>query len=76
MTPLNFGVEWEVMKKEHKTKVFHDLLGDVSSVRNALYFLLMGKTEKLNEETKDYLKKAIKKCDQLVEKIEELRKNV
>ncbi len=64
------------MKKEHKTKVFHDLLGDVSAIRNALYFLLMEKTEKLNQETKDYLEKAAKKCDQLVEKIEELRKNV
>lgn len=64
------------MKKEDKTKVFHDLLGDVSSIRNALYFLLMEKTEKLNQETKDYLKKAVNKCDQLVEKIEELKKNV
>lgn len=64
------------MKKEQQTKVFHDLLSDVSAIRSALYFLLMGKTEKLNEETKDYLKKTIKKCDQLVEKIEELRKNV
>lgn len=64
------------MKKEDKAKVFHDLLGDVSSVRNALYFLLMEKTEKFKEETKDYLKKTIKKCNQLVEKIEALRKNV
>lgn len=56
--------------------LFHDILGDVSVVRNVLHFLLMGKTGKLDAETKHYLEESLKKCDALVTKIEKLREEV
>lgn len=65
-----------MMQTDKFSVLLHDLLGDVSSVRDVLYLLLMEKTEKLSGETKHYLEEGLKKCDALVLKIEKLKKEI
>lgn len=66
----------KTMKKDKFSVLFHDLLGNVSSIRNALHLLLMGKAGQLNEKTKPYLEEALKKCENLIEKINQLRRQI
>lgn len=66
----------KTMKKDKFSVLFHDLLGDASSIRNALSFLLMGEIGRLNGKTKLYLEEALKKCENLIEKINQLRREI
>lgn len=64
------------MKQDKISFLFHNLLNDVSLVRNALSFVLAGKAGKCRPQIKPYLQESLEKCGDLVKKITALRKKL
>lgn len=60
--------------KDHQVAIlFHDLIGPASSIRSFLYFILMKKETPLDPKTENYLKECLNYCEQLIQKLQDLR---
>ena len=62
------------MSEKDTDIIFHDLLNFATSIRNILYLIIMKKTQP-DKETEEYLQDCLKRCNHLVEGLQDFRKD-
>ena len=63
------------MKNHKVATLFHDIIGPASSIRSFLYFILRKKDAAIDEKTEYFLQASLEKCEELIEKLQDLRSN-